>query len=506
MAALKRSNVVATFALVAALVLVFSIAQIVAHRPINGDEAYNMQIAKSLATDFCYCTRYHPIRVFPVEESSNGVMQYVAATFFATLKRPDLVKLGTVIAAMLLLCAAVFALDAWLVLLTAALFVLWPVFTYVAVSVYGEMWAAAFVVLGVVALRRCDLAAPLALLVRSRAMLLAILCFGLAIESKLIAVIAVLPIVWAELYGRLDALPTRNRIARATAVTAAVGGGTFAVLFSLIAFSVLHSTRSFSIGTAATTFVGFIGDMILQGRGQAAPLLSGAVTFFQTFTSAGVLVLIAAAFALLIYVNRGYVLFAAVTLAWCLHYGGNERHDFISLFVALMLAGEAAHRLLVRESRARTIAFARLASLTSAVLVLVVVGIALLARDTVDAPAAVQRFAHVHRLIQVADGRYHYTPALVAALRRYRYVATSGWWQFPELSLRENLEFYDRTNPANADLPRDQVVLFIDRENHLAPSTTVQANCGPIVYTEGPLVICKPNPRVPLAYQPPAGS
>lgn len=109
------------------------------------------------------------------------------------------------------------------------------------------------------------------------------------------------------------------------------------------------------------------------------------------------------------------------------------------------------------------------------------------------------------RTIQTSQGVLAYSDGLVNALRDQRYVVTSGWWQFPSLSLEQHLQFYDRVNPANAYLNRhSDVALLFDQGIRYWPFTSIAANCGPLIYRDGPLVLCRYKNGVPLNFQPPA--
>jgi hypothetical protein len=99
---------------------------------------------------------------------------------------------------------------------------------------------------------------------------------------------------------------------------------------------------------------------------------------------------------------------------------------------------------------------------------------------------------------------YHFHRKLIDVLEKQRYVLTSGWWQFPETSIRHHLQFYDRTAPQNAAIPASQAVLFFNTAyGALSPPTTIEGNCAAIVYREGPLVVCRPRTDVPLGYAAP---
>lgn len=501
-----RSTASWMFVLAAATVLVLAVAaaRFSLIRPINADEAYNFQIAKSIATNFCYCTRYHPHRVFPIEESTNGIAQYVAGLFFAITSNPDAVKAATAAAAMLFLGAASLLLDPWLIFLTALLFLVWYGFVYVCVNFLGEPWAIAFCLFGIAALRRCDFSAAMRSLLTSRSFILAIACFAVAAESKLLATLVTVPVTWAVAYAGYPPAMRGARILRATFLTAVAGLGTAAGLLLLVGFSVLHSTRSLALSAVWHTYTGYVFDMLHQGRGQARPFdVSHVGAIITQFSSPIVVALFVLSAVVLLYVNRGYALLLAVTLAWWLHYGVNERHVVIAVYVMIILGGLEANAAIERICSSKRVERAKavLAAAAGTAAIALIVGIA--AHGTFYAPARLRPFPNRERVVLTSDGRYRYSSALVALLRSRRYILTSGWFQFPELTLRENMEFYDRMSAANAGMPRDQVLLFFDTGNaDLWPTTTVRGNCGRVLHTEGPLVVCTAKPGVPLYFQP----
>jgi hypothetical protein len=98
---------------------------------------------------------------------------------------------------------------------------------------------------------------------------------------------------------------------------------------------------------------------------------------------------------------------------------------------------------------------------------------------------------------------YHFHRELIDVLDQQRYILTSGWWQFPELSIRYNLHFHDRMAPQNASIPASQAALFFSTVFSQAwPQTTVEGNCASVIYREGPLVVCRPRANVPISYHP----
>ncbi|HET9030607.1 MAG TPA: hypothetical protein VFN49_10535, partial [Candidatus Aquilonibacter sp.] len=316
-------------------------------------------------------------------------------------------------------------------------------------------------------------------------------CFGVAVESKLIAILT-LPLAWPVFFAEQHDSPMPERAWYATSRSAVVFAGTVLVLFALNAFSVIHSMRSVDALAIWRTFSGFIGSMVGQGQGHAGQGIPALDTPL-------IAVLFAMACVLLLVANVGYAFFVAATLVWWMYFGASERHLVVPFFVLMMMAGVEARGLVERVVKRRS---DRLAAPALLAPVLAAVAVVFMFSAGGVYGVRLRRFPDRAHVLSTSNGHWIYSRKLVSVLRTYPYVLTSGWWQFPELSLRENMEFYDRTSPANANLPRQGAVLFFDRGNTLSPFTSVRANCARVLYTEGPLVVCAPKPNVALAFQP----
>ena len=75
-------------------------------------------------------------------------------------------------------------------------------------------------------------------------------------------------------------------------------------------------------------------------------------------------------------------------------------------------------------------------------------------------------------------------------------VFTSGWWQYPEISLRTGMIFYDRFAQKNRQLLNNTKRSFLlfsskNQEDHL----TERNLCGKILYRDGSLVLCRFSPH-----------
>jgi hypothetical protein len=502
-----------------------SVHRYAAYVPIHFNEAYNLQIAQSIARYGCYCTTYFPRRVFPVEESTNGIPQYVGAAFFAATHDPDAVVIGTATLGTAALVVALLFLEPWLVAVSCILFRTWTSYFFVSTQFEGEIWALAFAVFGIALLRKyrnvdgdpatdapitpygdaMNSASRASLMLRDRKVLMAIVFFALAMECKLLVAIAVFPIAFAILARKSDARSRSTMIDSAIGVLA-ISVASFAILFLLIAFSVVHSTRgAFDVGSVGNAFFGFIGNMISQGQNAAGSTV-GFFARIASFFDPMALVVFCVASIILLGANVAYFPLAAVTIIWFFGFGrgGIERHMVMSLYLTTIMGAMEARAMLGRFAMS-----GKAAIRTYCVVAVCAFGVFLAVNTLVGRPFIGKVFEQQvaagydreHVIRTSANASTHYTRRLVEAIRREPYVVTSGWWQFPELSIREGLSFYDRMKPQNDSLPKGQVALLFDEGNRLWPPTSRQANCGKVLYREGSIVLCRVRADVAIDYQ-----
>ncbi len=461
---------------------------------IDRDQSQNIGIARSIADDFCYCSMSTPPIVFPTEESSNGPLEYVGAFFFAvTRDNEDVAREGTATVAAAVLMIALFVLEPWLVVVAFVLFFIWPTVQNLSEMFFGEMWAIALSILGFALLTKMDLAADPRALFRNGRFLAACACFGLAMESKLVAAPSIVLIVFALAYGR-GAAPKPGslltKLGRAALVTAAATAGALVVLFVSIAFSVAHSTHLTHLHKMLQTPAEFIWDMIGQGTNKSDPDLLGHIgRRIADFPVPLVLFapLLAAVVSAL--ANWTYLPFIAVTFVTWMKIGDNPDHIAIAFYLLIVMGAFEAPKL-VRGLAARLGI-----PVVSAEAVGLVAALALLWRLwPVSFPASIpsgplpnQRYAFT------GLGAYYYSAKLVDVIRRQRYVEINGFWGFPDISVRENFHFYNRFEPESRVLPKDQVALLFDDSFVQHPGVSKQDDCLDIIYEEGPIVLCHPR-------------
>jgi hypothetical protein len=494
------------FALIG-LLLVLTINRDAAYQLIDSDEGYNLGIAYSLGTDFCYCTWTAPSRIFPAEGSTNGPALYAAAFFFATAHNPDAAVRGSATIAAVLLVVALFVLEPWLIVIAMILYHAWPAVHNLSVSFFGEMWAIAFAILGIALFRRIAVPADLRRLIFSKSFLGSCLCFACAMESKLLASATVITTVFALAYERgsgpafgLPAWPAR--LVRSVAFWAMSMAGALAVLFLLVAFSVAHSTHHpFDVAGIYQAFHDWVMNMFAQGSASASNLLGDFTTRIAHFSRPSFLIFPLIAALILLCVNWTYVFFITIAIAMWVKVGANEDHIAIAFYVLTVLGALESRTLVQRVAqRLRQPLWPAETVLAAAGLVLTFMFIIPLSA-LADWPTQPIPTFDERRYIATGHGAYHYSQQLVDAIRRQQYVAVSGWWDFPSMYLREHLHFYDRTWPGTTLLPKDRVALLFDSSNAVFPITSIKENCGSIIYQEATMVLCHVHPGRDTTFQ-----
>ncbi len=460
--------------------------------PLDTDQAQNLELGRSLADHFCYCTMSAPPIVFPAAESSNGPLEYVGGFFFKiSHDNADVARVGAETVAAVILVVGLYAFEPWLVVVAFVLFFIWRMVTNLSVEFYGEIWAIGFATLGLAFLKRMEFTSGPLQLLRNKRFLAACVCFGFAMESKLVAAATITTLVFAVAYGRQTSRGFSEillRLTRAIIASAMFTIGGFIVLFVSIAFSVAHSTHPLDVRAVFQTPMDFFSNMLLQGTSKSDPVLFGhLVARINGFIYPSFLVLPLLAAIVLVYANWAYVPLLAISLLTWLKIGEDEKHIVIAFYLIIVMGALEAQGLVRRFADRRGINLPTANALAGAVGLVIVCCIGawpwvLIAVDS--GPPPNQQF------MDTTAGALFYSPKLIDMIRQQTYVATSGFWNFPDLMVRTDLHFYDRTDPRTTQLPKGKVALLFDEGNRASPITSVKENCGSIIYKEGSLVLC----------------
>jgi hypothetical protein len=319
------------------------------------------------------------------------------------------------------------------------------------------------------------------------------------VSTKLLFATVVAPLLFYLFIERDKAAsPLQTRLTVAASVTAralCLIGLFFLLQFS---FSVGHTTGAWFNGRTFSMLAAFLHGHLSQAEGASGQGLG--IEAFRLFSNDAVFVVIALCAASLVYARPFSAIFIAAVFALAFVADMNERRAAPMYLIVLVLGAreivpcvQALCARLGRSTRA------------SAVPAVVILGFLLL-NVFVGHGIKPKFYGDPNRALALGGNYkgYHFHRELVDVLEKQRYVLTSGGWQFPETSLRYNLQFHDRTAPQNAAIPTSQAVLFFSTAYEaLWPPTTIERNCASIVYREGPLVVCRPRADVPLAYMPP---
>lgn len=465
------------------------------------DAARFLGVARSIGTTFSYEQLNFPATVFDPNITIGGPMMYIAGAAFALTHNIEAAFVAGTVSGTLVVLVGLALMRRSFVVLPAVFLLIWPFYYVVSTTFYGEIWSAGALLIGLWAMEQIQ--APLTPrgLINDRRIWLACICFGVAVASKLLIGFAVFAVVFAVVYDQ-QAARGWNAIARnalralVTDVTVCAASG--AVFFVGVAFAVITTVRSVAgVADVPTAFVHYLG--LNFGDAASTYASSGLAAEVSSFSSHPVLLLAGLAAVILLATRPSYALLVIITGGLWLVDDVSERR-LVPMFLiilalglreALRLAGSVAAELQWPAMGAQSL------------LVAVVIAFVLLADHGVapalPAPDPQQKYA-----VDLVDGRfaeYHYAPRLVSVLRGHPYVLTDGWWRLPEITDFWGQEFYDRMAPENAHLWDEDAVLLFDRDNTSWPPTTVAENCGQIIYTDGPLVVCRPRNDRALDYQ-----
>jgi hypothetical protein len=260
-------------------------------------------------------------------------------------------------------------------------------------------------------------------------------------------------------------------------------------------FSVGHTTGSWFTSKTFSTLAAFLHGHFSQAEKASRETLG--IQVFQHFSNDAAFIAIALCAASLIYARPFFAIFIGLVLTLAFVADLDERRMLPMYLIVLALGAReivpCVQALWARLGRATRASAAPAFVIFGFLLLNAFVGHGIRPKFYGDPNRA---FA----LNRIYKG-YHFHRELIDVLEKQRYVLTSGWAQLPEISLRYNLQFHDRTAPQNAAIPVSQAVLFFSTDyDDQAPPTTIRGNCAAIMYSEGPLVVCRPRTDVPISY------
>lgn len=475
-------------------------------KPIQFDEAFNFQVAMSLAQHFSYSTIYQPGQVLNPAITTNGAPQYIAAIIYGLCHDPNLTVTIVAMLGMALLAGSTLLLRPWLVAIVFLFFLRWDQFFYDSTSFLGETWAIGFVVLGFVVLKRALKQTEDQK--RSRVFfVVATVLFGLAITAKLLVAFAIIPLLLGFFWSQESATgsSTARSLKEALTLTVLMSGAAIFTFLVLVSLSVAHSARHIADLSALPSHVtAFILHHFAIAHAVTTQTPTGPLWAIQHFSNPAILLLAAVASILLLSRSVAYAPFLVVTAILWLHFHFNER-QISPFFVLAIVQGLSEDSVLWSYVSERT-KHLRLVSMLSAAALIIAFFATSNAANIRFIGTTFEKQAKAGPLryfVATSRGPYYYHDGLIAAIRKQRVVVTTGWWQYPEMSVVWNLQFYDRINPLNANLnDTGDAALLFDPGNKYWPLTSEASNCASIIYRDGPLVLCRYKRGVPLNFQP----
>lgn len=471
--------------------------------PIDFNAAYNIALAKSLGSTFTYDIDNIPKSFSYLTISVNGPIQYIGALGYALTHEIDGALVAGVVSSALVVTAGIALVRRWFAGLGVIFFWIFPVFTGMLIAFNGYVWAAGAALIAFAIMERGMPVRSVRLVFADRRMWIVAAWFSAALASKLIIMFAVFSLAFG---AALSAQPFRGaadfarQVARSAAFAASIFIMSALLLFAQLTFSLLHTERSLSaFGEAPGLFIGYFQESFAQGYGVEAARPSVGV-HVAAMESHLILWLLAGACVALLVARPAYAVLVAFAAYLWLKIGMDEPHMSSYFLILLVLGFREALSLVRRAAEKRGWPGSRAqAGFAAALAVLVLFANPLIGTRSTPPPDPNRAYAALF-----GGGESHYSPELVRRLREHRYVMTSGYWQFPEISDRWRFEFYDRISLQNARLWDKHPYLLFDRGNTAWPVTTVADNCGSDQYAEGTLVLCAMRPDVPVGYVRPA--
>lgn len=477
--------------------------------PIEYDGAYNFQVAQSLQKKFTYQTRYVPSKVYDDRVTTNGPIQYFMAVMIGIfdLDLGRSIALGTIAG----LAAVIFFLySQQSFYLYCLLLLLWPSFAWTHINFWGELFAIAMTMAALIAwegwFSEVMIHAPsqgrvLFKLCRSPYFLLSGLFLGMAISTKLMAAPASLLLLFCLVIYKLREKPKSGLRAHDVhlwlllfILPCSIALVIFGIQFSV---SILHSGGH--LGTIWPTLKLFIESHFQQAE-VAASRLDASRWQPKAESLPSLIVLLA----LLIYLLRRHVIFLlpGIAIAALLFAGQFKLRRIMTLMLPVMLLAakeiQASNPVINKSARPAFPDWPLVG-----VGVILIVG-AFFSNQPVPLLKIISQFhckgAQPNQLFYPGKATKDnlYDPNLIPKIEALPgRIFTSGWYQFPEISLRTQTVFYDRFASENFSLllPNSSPCFLLFDSEGPRDNTTEQDLCGEILHRRGSLILCQYRPH-----------
>jgi len=469
---------------------------------ITFDDAFNFQVALSLADKFVYSSTYIPQHIYNPDITTNGPLQY----FMAMCIKMGGIDVGRAVGLGLVggLCATVvycFSRKAFVVYILMFLF--WPLFVAINCLFLGEVFEISMILIGLIVwgkwCRECvDYSGgnyPHRILWGNKYLWLSSIAFGFAISTKLLAISVVsvflflctMVVIWDK---NTDYVV--NRWGQISLLFILPLSFSIVIFIAQFSVSILHSTGQ--VQTIFPHLWQFVIGHFKQGiHATRVYTISQELNLFQK-NLCGILAL---AVSLVVLLKKHHIFIVLVIcfliFFFLLHFdirrlspliivsifiaaktfdsqkiiksqSGFEGFDFactlqIGLFVSLILGG------IMASNYKPSFLFSKLASFSL--------------------QGVPPNYAFVTR------SQSFYDNSLLGIIRNLDGpIFFTGWWQFPEISLRSGVHFYDRFAEENHNIFQE------DRPNYLLFNSAFEPKiensmCGIILYKDHNLVLCE---------------
>ncbi len=474
--------------------------------PIEYDGAYNFQVAQSLQENFSYQPRYIPTKIYDARVTTNGPLQYFMAgmirVFGLDLGRS--ITLGTIAG---LMAVIIFIYSRQSFFLYCLLLLFWPNFVWAHINFWGEVFSITMTMAGFIAWERwsSDIKVHKSLQdpalhnpSKTHYLWLSGLAFGVAIATKFMAAPAILLLLFCLVVYTLRDKPWPKDsigIAHLWMVLFLIPYCIALIVFSLqLSASIIHSGGH--LATIWPTLKLFIISHFQQAE-YAATTLEPTRWRPQVESIPSLIVLLG----MLLLLFRRHIVFLlpAIAIAGLLLAGHFNIRRIMTLMLPIMLLAAKEVHVYCPATRKWHTPFYTLLPIIGSGLILIIGSI--LCHRPPPLVKIISNFTHegarTNQSFYPGKSRKDYNISLIPTIEALPgRIFTSGWYQFPEISLRTKTIFYDRFATENTQLLHGgEASFFLFDSAGPKDKTTEHDLCGKVLYRHDSLILCQDRPQ-----------
>ena len=491
-------------------------------QPIGFDDAFNLQIAKSLSEYFIYQSTYYPRFIYNHQVTTNGLIQYLAA--FDIKLFGDRFGLALTLSLISIFTLGTLLKYSWKTFVAVvALLVSYPFINLLMTAFKGEISALGFMFLGAYYTKRHISKSEESGLIR-HSLLMSSVCYGLAISTKLISGV-VLPFFVFGLYYSSTNFDKRKSINafKNTSIAYVLSLVIFALIFYFSTlhsqlFLILYENTNSDIPVSNLGLIKFIQDHFFQ---------QSSVTDFMLKTDAfsvnWLLPLIFSSLLLLVVSSCGWIPFAIIVTLIIAVGNLNERRLFLFFAPAILIASCYIFSELKSylEERRNYSCYANLVSsfvVISIWMYALVVGFQKMPLSFAESPnnnrcplfsyfsLAWPNLSYAKKSISCTGSHCNNFVVgdpgekVIEAIRNEKSpVIVSGWWQYPELQLSSKISFYNRIESSGIakKLQGASPLLLFNPSIKSWPETSIKM-CSRVIIELPDVVLCYYDISLPL--------